>query len=61
MKNNTQSTVLKLLGLWGLNLTLYIIIALHTVHIKRNVVHFATELFKLEKNGLKVGKKLKFV
>ena len=49
-------TVLRRLGFWGQNLTLHAIIAQHIVHIKGNIIIFAIEISKLEKNCLKVGK-----
>ena len=49
-------TVLRRLGFWGQNLTLHAIIPQHIVHIKGNIIIFATEISKLEKNCLKVGK-----
>ena len=49
-------TVLRRLGFWGQNLTLHAIIARHIVHIKGNMIIFATEVSKIEKNSLKVGK-----
>ena len=42
-------TVLRRLGFWGQNLTLHAIIARHIVHIKGNMIIFATEVSKIEK------------
>ena len=53
---NAHWTVLRQLGFWSQNLTLHAIIAQHIVHIKGNIIIFATEISKLEKNCLKVGK-----
>ena len=57
----THWTVLRQLGFWSQNLTLHAIIAQHIVHIKGNIIIFATEISKLERNCLKVGKKSNFV
>ena len=49
-------TVLKRLGFWGQNLSLYAIIAQHTVHCKGHMIVLAKDILKLEKITLKVGK-----
>ena len=54
--NKPHWTVLRRLGFWSQNLTLHAIIAQHIVHIKGNIIIFALEISKLEKNCLKVGK-----
>ena len=51
-----QWTVLRRLGFWGQNLTLHAIIAQHIVHIKGSIIIIATDISRLEKNSLKVGK-----
>ena len=56
-QSRSHWTVLRRLGFWGQNLTLHAIIARHIVHIKGNMIIFATEVSKIEKNSLKVGKK----
>ena len=53
---NAHWTVLKRLGFWGQNLSLYAIIAQHTVHCQGHMIVLAKDILKLEKITLKVGK-----